>query len=201
MAFRDDDAAADHNDEAAPPPPPADWAQQLLHFWFAAHDQSHWFRGGPEFDQQIADLAGEWLPALRILPASTFLTDEDSALAATILFDQVPRNLYRGSAQAFATDTLAVAIARGITAKGWDQGWDKNRRLFAYLPFEHSEDMNDQRESMRLFSQLNDPTLMDFAQKHYDIVARFGRFPHRNDVLGRKSFPEEADAIAAGKNW
>lgn len=184
-----------------PAAPPADWAQQLLTFWFGTHDQSHWFGGGPDFDQDVADIAGEWLPALRSLPASSFLTDGNTALAATILFDQVPRNLYRGTAEAFATDPLAIAIARGLVAREWDQAWDDDHRLFAYLPFEHSEDMDDQRESLRLFSQLSDPSSLDFAQKHYDIVHRFGRFPHRNDILGRKSHPDEADAIEAGKNW
>lgn len=181
--------------------PPVDWAQQLLSFWFGAHDQSHWFGGGPAFDQDVADLAGDWLPALRALPASSFLTDGDTALAATILFDQVSRNLHRGTAEAFATDPLAVAIARGIVTREWDQAWDDQRRLFAYLPFEHSEDMDDQRESLRLFSQLSDASLLEFAQKHYDIIHRFGRFPHRNDILGRKSHADETDAIEAGKNW
>lgn len=189
------------DETAAPDAPPADWAQQLLTFWFGAHDQSHWFGGGPEFDQAVADIAGEWLPALRSLPPSSFLSDKDSALAGIILFDQVPRNLHRGTAEAFATDALALAIARGVVARDWDQSWDDQRRTFAYLPFEHSEDMDDQRESLRLFSQLSDPVSLDFAQKHYDIIQRFGRFPHRNDILGRKSHADEAEAIAAGKNW
>lgn len=111
-----------------------------------------WYGGGADFDVAVRDLAADWLAALRSQPAETFLTDPDTALAATILFDQVPRNIFRGSAEAFATDDLARQIARGIVAQGWDQHWPDARRQFAYLPFEHSEDIADQRRSLRLMS-------------------------------------------------
>lgn len=182
-------------------PPPANWAQLLLKFWFEDHSQSHWFGGGPEFDEEIRALAGDWWVVLRSQPAATFLQDEEKALAAIILFDQVSRNLYRGSADAFASDELALAIAHGVIDRQWDQRWEKYQRLFAYLPFEHSEDLHDQRESLRLIAQLNDDQLMEFAQKHFDIIEKFGRFPHRNELLGRKSRSEEAEAIEMGKSW
>ena len=182
-------------------PPPTDWAAQLLSFWFDAHGFDDWYGGGPAFDAEVRDLAEEWHEALRSQPAQTFLTDPDTALAATILFDQVPRNLSRGHADAFATDDLALAIARGIVAKGWDQQWPDARRQFAYLPFEHSEDIADQRESLRLMGQLADPMFADYAKKHFDIIDRFGRFPHRNAVLGRTTRPEEEAAVEEGKNW
>ena len=183
------------------PSPPTDWAAQLLTFWFDAHGFDDWYGGGPAFDAEVRDLAEEWHEALRSQPAQTFLTDPDTALAATILFDQVPRNLSRGHADAFATDDLALAIARGIVAKGWDQQWPDARRQFAYLPFEHSEDIADQRESLRLMGQLADPMFADYAKKHFDIIDRFRRFPHRNDVLGRTTRPEEEAAVEEGKNW
>ena len=182
-------------------PPPADWAAQLLTFWFDQHGMDDWYGGGPDFDAEVRALAEGWHETLRALPAETFLTDPDTALAATILFDQVPRNLFRGHADAFATDDLARAIARAIVAQGWDQGWSDDRRQFAYLPFEHSEDITDQRESLRLMSELADPVFHDYAQKHFDIIDRFGRFPHRNAVLGRATRPEEEAAVEEGKNW
>lgn len=194
----------EEDDGIAPAPPPADWAAQLLNFWFDAHGMDDWFRGGPAFDAALGDLAGEWHAALRSLPPESFLTDPDTALAAVLLFDQLPRNLFRGSADAFATDDLARAIARGIVARGWDTaapGWSKYRRLFAYLPFEHSESMEDQRESLRLIAALGDADLTGYAQKHHDMIARFGRFPHRNAVLGRADRPGEAAAIAEGSKW
>lgn len=182
-------------------PPPADWARQLLAFWFDAHGMDDWYGGGAEFDDAVRDLAEGWHDALRSQPAETFLTDPDTALAATILFDQVPRNIYRGHADAFATDDLARAIARGVVAHDWDQQWPDERRQFAYLPFQHSEDIADQRESLRLFGQLADPMFQGYAQKHFDVVDRFGRFPHRNAALGRTTRPEEAAAVEEGKNW
>ena len=106
----------DNMDISDSPSPPTDWAAQLLTFWFDAHGFDDWYGGGPAFDAEVRDLAEEWHNALRSQPAETFLTDPDTALAATILFDQVPRNLFRGHADAFATDDLALAIARGIVA-------------------------------------------------------------------------------------
>ena len=181
--------------------PPTDWAAQLLAFWFGAHGHDDWYGGGPDFDDAVRALAGDWHAALRAQPADVFLTDPDTALAATILFDQVPRNIFRGDADAFATDSLARAIARGIVERGWDQDWPDERRQFAYLPFEHSEDIADQRESLRLFGQLADPMFHDYAQKHFAIIDRFGRFPHRNHVLGRTTRPDEEAAVEEGKNW
>lgn len=189
------------DDTETPAPPPADWAQQLLDFWFDAHGMDDWYGGGPEFDAEVRDLAEGWHEALRSQPPESFLTDPDTALAAAILFDQVPRNLFRGHADAFATDELARAIARGIVANGWDQSWPDARRQFAYLPFEHSEDIADQRESLRLMGQLADPMFADYAKKHFDIIDRFGRFPHRNEALGRTSRADEAAAIEEGRNW
>ncbi len=181
--------------------PPADWARQLLAFWFDDHGFDDWYGGGADFDAEVRALAEGWHEALRSQPSATFLTDPDTALAATLLFDQAPRNLFRGHADAFATDDLARAIARGIVAHGWDQGWSDARRQFAYLPFEHSEDIADQRESLRLMGQLADPVFADYAKKHFDIVDRFGRFPHRNAVLGRADRPGEEAAIEEGRNW
>ncbi len=173
----------------------------MLAFWFDAHGVADWYGGGPPFDKAIGDLAGDWHSALRSQPVETFLTDPDTARAAIILFDQVPRNIFRGSADAFATDTHARAIARAMVARGWDQTIPRDQRQFVYMPYEHSEDMDDQRESLRLFAQLGDANLLKYAQQHFDIIKRFGRFPHRNAVLGRESRDAEAAAIEAGKNW
>ncbi|WP_374396012.1 DUF924 family protein [Sphingopyxis sp.] len=183
------------------PSPPADWASRLLIFWFDDHGIDDWYGGGPAFDEAVRDLSGDWHDALRALAADHFLTDPDTALAAVILFDQVPRNIYRNHADAFATDDLARAIARGIVARGWDRSLPEIRRPFAYLPFEHSEDIGDQRESLRLMSQLADPMFGTYARKHFDIIDRFGRFPHRNAALGRATRPGEEAAIEEGKDW
>lgn len=187
--------------ETEPSPPPADWARQLLTFWFDEHGFDDWYGGGPDFDAEVRAIAADWHGALRAFPADHFLTDPDTALAAAILFDQVPRNIHRDHAEAFATDDLARAIARGIVAYGWDRTYAEERRQFAYLPFEHSEDIADQRESLRLMATLADPRSLDYAKKHFDIIDRFGRFPHRNAALGRASRAGEAAAIGEGKDW
>ena len=187
--------------DISPAPPPADWARQLLAFWFEAHGMDDWYGGGPDFDAEVRELAEGWHEALRSQPAEAFLTDPDTALAATILFDQVPRNIYRGHANAFATDSLARAIAHGIVERGWHEAWPDERRQFACLPFQHSEDIGDQRESLRLFGGFDDLMFQDFAKKHFDIVDRFGRFPHRNVALGRATRADEEAAIEEGKNW
>ncbi len=113
----------------------------------------------------------------------------------------VPRNAFRSSAEAFATDHLALAIAKMAIAGAFDASLSKDERLFLYLPFEHSENRDDQRESVRLISQLGDPDLLKYAQDHQAMIERFGRFPHRNKTLGRTDRPGEAEAVAAGNNW
>ncbi len=180
---------------------PADWAQQLLHFWFSESSESDWFGGGPDFDISVRERFAGWRDALRAYPTESFLTDPLAALAAIILFDQVPRNAFRGQAEAFATDHLALAIARTSVAGAFDSSLSKDERLFLYLPFEHSEDITDQRESVRLMGGLGDERLLQFALDHKAMIERFGRFPHRNKILGRADRPGEAEAVAAGGGW
>ncbi len=191
----------DESEDTLPPvAPPADWSAQLLHFWFDVHGKEDWFGGGPAFDGAVSAYAG-WRETLRQLPADQFTGDAATALAAIILFDQVPRNIHRGAAEAFATDDLARAIASNAVAKGLDTGLTVDQRLFLYLPFEHSEAVEDQRESLRLIGTLDRADYLAFAQKHFDIIKQFGRFPHRNAALGREGREGEEAAIAAGGHW
>lgn len=181
--------------------PPADWATTLLHFWFEEHGDADWFGGGPDFDQAVTDNFAGWREALRSQPVDAFTGDPQTALAAIILFDQVPRNAFRGDAETFATDHIALAIARESVKRGLDNRLGKNERLFLYLPFEHSEDEADQRESVRLISALGDQRLTQYALDHQAMITRFGRFPHRNAVLGRANRAGEAEAVADGHAW
>lgn len=189
------------DDEADIVAPPPDWAEQLLHFWFVEHGFADWFDGGAAFDTAVTEGFAAWRDALRELPNEHFLTDPHTALAGIILFDQVPRNAYRGNAEAFATDHLALAIAKMAVAGAFDVGLSKNERLFLYLPFEHSENRDDQRESVRLISQLGDQDLLQYALDHQAMIERFGRFPHRNKALGRADREGEVEAVAAGGHW
>ena len=175
----------------------------LLDFWFGApgspeHDRPRdiWFKTDPAFDGELRDrfLADHEAAAAGHLAA--WMAAPDPCLALILLLDQLPRNLFRGSPSAYCRD----ADARTASAHAVDRGFDRLvapvRRWFFYLPFEHSEDLADQQRSLDLYGSLpadqdRDPCLRA-AQRHYDIIARFGRFPHRNEALGRASTAAEA---------
>jgi uncharacterized protein (DUF924 family) len=177
------------------------WAHDLLHFWFHELSPSDWFGSAPHIDEQLRRRHGKWLAALSRCSPSAFLRDAKTARAAILLFDQAPRNLYRGSARAFAFDPLARAVQRGALARGWDRGLSIHERQFLLMPLMHSEAIADQRESLRRFTALGDSFILGFARDHYRMIARFGRFPHRNVALGRTSTPAERRAIEAGNAW
>jgi uncharacterized protein (DUF924 family) len=177
------------------------WAAELLHFWFHTLRPADWFRTNPRVDDELRRrFAREW-SALRHRPAREFLRDPETARAAVLLFDQVPRNIQRGSAQAFASDRLARAIGRGIVARGWDRALDRAGRQFVALPLMHSEAIADQRLSLAVFARLGHRHGLPFARSHYRMIARFGRFPHRNAVLGRTSTAAELRAVEQGFVW
>jgi uncharacterized protein (DUF924 family) len=177
------------------------WAAELLHFWFGTLRPSDWFRPPAAVDDALRRRFDRELAMLRRRPASEFLTDPLTARAAVLLFDQVPRNIHRGSPQAFATDRLARAIAHGILARGWDSGLTKAERQFVAMPLMHSERIADQQASLTYYAALGRGYGFPFARSHYRMIARFGRFPHRNTVLGRTSTPAEKRAVAAGYTW
>ena len=177
------------------------WAAELLHFWFEILGPADCFRGGAQVDAALRRRFGPELAALHTQAAESFLSDPLTASAAVLLFDQLPRNLFRGEAKAFTYDRLAGEICRGVIARGWHQGLGKRGRQFLGLPLMHSEKIADQLASLAYFTALGDPQITAFARSHYRMVARFGRFPHRNAVLGRESTPAELAAIAAGNAW
>jgi uncharacterized protein (DUF924 family) len=188
---------------AAALPAPAD----VLAFWFGAPDaggalprRPEWFRKDAEFDAAIRARFGALHEAARRGLIAGWRGSPRDALAYIIATDQFPRNLHRGSPLAFSTDPLALECARAMVAHGWDLGLAPIERWFVYLPFEHSESLDDQRECVRLFERVAvEPRLADvpeWAVKHLVIVERFGRFPHRNAALGRASTAEETAFLA-----
>ncbi|MDO7834821.1 DUF924 family protein [Sphingobium sp. HBC34] len=179
----------------------ADWAAALLDFWFNQVGETGWYSHDPALDRTCAARFAPLWREKRALPAETFLDRADDALAAVLLFDQLPRNMFRGTAQAFATDPLARDVARGAIALGYDIQIGGAGRLFFYMPFMHSEAIADQELSLTLFEGAGDARALSFARDHHATIARFGRFPHRNGALGRKSLPEEAQAAAEGAGW
>ncbi len=171
------------------------WVGEVLNFWFGlAPDQ--WWSGDAELDQLCRKRFIDLWEEQRSGPVEHFLDSADEALAAIILFDQLPRNMFRGHADQFATDHMALAIAKEAVARGYDEQFEQPQRGFLYMPFQHSEDLDDQQRSVALFTALNDDYQLGFAKKHLEVIERFGRFPHRNAILGRTPRPDE---VAAGE--
>ena len=168
-------------------------AQAVLDFWFA-HGRDDWWKADPAFDEAIRERFLALWDEEREQTPGHFLADADTALAAVILFDQFPRNMFRGHADQFSTDPLALAIAGGAIERGYDDGMTSDKRGFLYLPFEHSEVLADQRRSLLLFTALGQEEQLHYARKHYQVIEKFGRFPHRNAMLGRKPTALEAAA-------
>lgn len=177
-------------------------ASDLLDGWFGERARAHWFSHDPAFDNELRAQFGATLEAAERGELDSWADAPDSCLALVILLDQLSRNLYRGTPQAFANDRRARTIAEAALARGFDQQVALDRRSFFYMPLMHAEDIAAQRLSVELFERwaaAHEPgpaadvanAAVKFARRHFDIVDRFGRFPHRNALLGRTSTPDE----------
>jgi len=172
-------------------------ASELVGFWRDA-GMPKWFRGGEAFD---AECRARWLDAHFAAARREFddwMDDAEGALALVLLLDQIPRNVFRGSGHAFATDPLALHVASLAIDAGHDLGTDAGLRFFFYLPFEHSEAIADQDRAIELFTALGNTNLLGYANAHREVIVRFGRFPHRNAALGRRDTSEEQAWLEAG---
>lgn len=169
---------------------------QLIAFWREA-GPGKWFNGGTAFDDECRQRFGDLHMATARREFDGWMDSADGALALLLLLDQIPRNIFRGSGHAFATDGLALEYAKQTVELGLDQQVASDLRAFIYLPFEHCEDLASQDRSVALMATLTD-NLLRYAHAHRDIIRRFGRFPHRNAALGRTSTPEEQAWLEAG---
>lgn len=172
--------------------------RRVLDFWLGEEDsdvygssRKEWFVKDPDFDNQIRDKFLEDVEAAIDGGFGRMAETQMGCLALIILLDQFPRNLFRGSERAFAGDRRALSLANESVRMGFDQGLPQSTQMFFYLPFEHSESLDDQRRCIELFKAAGNEDLLKWAVAHHDIIARFGRFPHRNAALGRQSTPEE----------
>ena len=178
----------------------------ILQFWFGPGNQPRedrrvWFVADPGFDKMCAD---EFLQDYQRAAAGQlddWKSEPLGMLALILLLDQFPRNLFRGSARAFATDAVACANAREAIAKRFDLTLEPIERSFIYMPFMHAENLEDQDESVRLFRSLTDHASdrnsnLGYAEHHREVIRRFGRFPHRNAILARPSTPAEEEFLA-----
>lgn len=177
-----------------------DWVRKVLAFWFDELGPDRWFEQKDETDELIRSRFGAFYEELfQAAPSMAFDTAED-ALAAIIVFDQFPRNIFRGQARAFASDDMAAAIARKAVERGFDGEVPEDRRIFFYMPFMHAENLADQEHCVALTSALPGDSVR-YAREHRDIIARFGRFPHRNRALGRQTTEVEQAFLAGHKGF
>ena len=179
--------------------------QAVLEYWFgdgsdpARRQRELWFAGSARVD---ADVLERFLPQVAGAELGEFdhwRETPDACLALIILLDQFPLMIFRGEARGYRDGDLALPVARHLVERGFDEDYTPSERLFAYLPFEHSEDLTDQERALELFGKIRELPGMaaayDYAVKHWEVVKRFGRFPHRNTALGRTSTPEENDFL------
>lgn len=165
----------------------------VLCFWFEEHPKD-WFVKNPAFDAEIRSRFLVLHEAAAAGRLAHWADEAGSCLALAIVLDQFPRNMFRGEARAFATDSLARAAARVILGRGWDKQMTQSEKLFAYLPFEHSESLDDQILACELMKDF-DADQLRYAIRHREIIERFGRFPHRNGLLGRENTAAEIEFL------
>jgi uncharacterized protein (DUF924 family) len=175
---------------------PPGWDEEVLDFWFSELAPRDWFAGGPALDARIRERFADLHARLAGGDGGGIVSPREH-LAAVIVLDQFSRQLYRDDARAFASDALARRLADAALCAGHDADMTVEQRLFLALPFEHSEDAADQARAVALTEALGNAQWTQYARAHQDLIARFGRFPHRNAVLGRASTAEERAFLAA----
>ncbi len=174
---------------------PANDPQDILDFWFSPRSSARWFASTPEWDAEIrARYETLWQRACRD-ELETWMESAEGALALVILLDQFPLNMFRGQSAAFASEGRAVAACKRALEQGFHHGLSEPQRLFLFMPLMHSENPQDQDLSLRLFEAAGMDTR--WPRHHRDLVRRFGRFPHRNAILGRPSTARELDYLAS----
>ena len=169
--------------------------QDLINFWFSDQASQYWFNSAEVFDQQLIDSYADMWRQAKQGELDDWQHTATGSLALVIVLDQFPLNMFRGTAESFSTEAQSRAVARSAIEKAYDQELAAHQKSFLYMPFMHSEDLNDQVLSVELFSQPGLDNNLRFAKHHYDIVERFGRFPHRNKILGRESSEAEIEYL------
>jgi uncharacterized protein (DUF924 family) len=173
--------------------------EDVLKFWFLDHGRDDWFGGKPEFDAALAAEFADTLAAVARCEAWEWRKTPEGRLAEIIVLDQFSRQLHRKSPLAFANDAMALTLAQEAVAGSHDRAIPIEHRTFVYMPYMHSESLVVHQEAQRLFRDLGNAETFDYEMKHVDLLRRFGRYPRRNEALGRQSTPEELEYIASGQ--
>lgn len=167
------------------------WRTDVLAFWFDELEPQDWFIKNDTLDQRIEGAFLDLYAQVSRQSGFDDLGDGRDALAHILVLDQFPRNMFRDTPKAFATDAAALQISKNAISSGFDSGLTPRQRQFLYMPFQHSEDRADQVRSVELYAALGLDDALDFARRHKAVIDQFGRFPHRNKILGRTSTVEE----------
>jgi len=176
----------------------ADWAKQVLTYWFKELNKKDWYVSSPKLDSAITSKFKSTHSQIKVWPSLPLDADAHRALAAIIVLDQFSRNMFRGTKQAFAFDSLALQIAEQARARELDLSLNDDEKQFMYMPFMHSENLNDQKTALTLFAKLGH---QKHAKEHFAIIKKFNRFPHRNEVLNRKSTDQELEFLKDAKRF
>lgn len=172
-------------------------AQDILDFWFVEHGEKDWFTSGETFDQKIIERFSDVHAAAARGDLFDWRISAKARLAEIIILDQFSRQIYRRDKRAFASDMQALTLAQELVARGDDQDLDPRMRTFAYMPYMHAESLKVHDEAVKLFTALGNQITLDYEIKHRVIIEQFGRYPYRNQVLGRENTPEEAAFLAS----
>ena len=170
-------------------------ADDVISFWFEEIEPKSWWTKSASFDKLIRDRFADVHAQANRCELFTWRSSPQGRLAEVIVLDQFSRNMYRDTPQAFASDVLALGLAQEAVAVGADLHLDSEQRQFLYLPFMHSESRIVHHEATRLYAEHGTPSQQNFERRHCEIIERFGRYPHRNAVLGRTSSSEEAEFL------
>ncbi len=173
---------------------------EILEFWFSAEVKSKWFNSTPEFDDELRSRYEKTWGLARANSFDHWEQEAQGALALVIILDQFPLNMFRSDARQYSTEEHARRIAGHAVDMGFDQQLAKEQQAFLYLPFMHSESLDDQNYSVELYEKASLQDNLRFAKHHRDVIKRFGRFPHRNEALGRVSTAEENEYLK-NANW
>ena len=173
--------------------------ESIIEFWYSDRIKSQWFNSTKELDQEIKDnYEAVWKEAIRG-KYNDWKESAEGCLALAIIFDQFPLNMFRGEVESFSTESMAIKVSKLAVEKGFDQDLDKEKLAFLYMPLMHSENMDDQNLSVSLFERAGLIENARFAEHHRDIVQKFARFPHRNEILQRESSQSEIDYLNSDK--
>lgn len=174
---------------------------EILEFWFSDRVKALWFNSTPVFDDEIRERFEGVYQQAKAGQLDAWRDNADGALALCIVLDQFPLNMYRGRPESFATDTVARAVAKSAIDSEFDEAVNADQRAFYYLPFMHSENLDEQNYSVTLFERARLTENLPYAKHHREIVKRFGRFPHRNAILNRVSTPQEQAYLASPEGY